>query len=272
MLKTNRRYLVHLLVLCCIAFILSTTSEKTETSSTSVLLAISIDHEISNGEVFITGKSNLPKGMSLGITLSNPDISYSAQDYSIIVDKNGDFKSAGFTLGGKQLHGSFNAELIGPINDNWQSPEMLLLLKAYYGKEIKDSIPAFLGDSIEVNYTVNAGRISLENSHLFEANEKTAAFIQNFCYAFQASFSCDNLYMRSDTEGKIAAELGHKVKGPGTKYNKRCMAGLVEALDDKNDGLCQNAWKRYGCFGNDIPKLIQGSPFSNDDGVSCKYE
>lgn len=240
-------------------------AKKIVASPVSILLELSLDHEISNGKVYIKGKSNLPKGMKLGITLSNSEISYSAQDYSIIVNKNGEFKSDGFSYHGKQLQGIYKAELISYFNNNWQNSNILSQLKGYHGKEIIN------GEKIETNYTINIEPISSQKNNLFKKKTKYAELTQKFCYALQASMLCDNLKMRIDTEGKITAEVGTKIRGPGSIYNNDCMDGLNQALEEENMGLCTNAWKRYGCFGNDIPKLIQENRFRNRNAVLCEY-
>ena len=77
-----------------------------------------------------------------------------------------------------------------------------------------------------------------------------------FCYALQASMICNDLNMRVDTEKKIEKQVGAKLRGPQSPYNKDCMAGLDKAFEDENKGLCKVAWEKYGCEGSEVPRLI----------------
>jgi hypothetical protein len=82
---------------------------------------------------------------------------------------------------------------------------------------------------------------------------------------------CDDLKMRIDTEGKIETYVGEEIRGPQSKYNKDCMAGLNKAFEEETKGLCSNAWRDYGCSGLDISKLLQENPSRNRNGVFCEY-
>ena len=99
-----------------------------------------------------------------------------------------------------------------------------------------------------------------------EKDESELVF--GFCYALQASMICKDLKMRIDTERKIEKQVGKKIRGPKSPYNDDCMAGLNEAFEDENKGLCKNAWKKYGCEGTEVPKLL----FKTDGSIYCVYE
>jgi hypothetical protein len=102
---------------------------------------------------------------------------------------------------------------------------------------------------------------SKENKHL----------VKSFCYSLQAASICDNLNMRIDTEGKIEAKIGEKFRNQTSVYSSDCWAGLNKAFEEENKGLCAVAWKKYGCSGTDIPRLIQENPFKIKNGNFCKY-
>ena len=95
--------------------------------------------------------------------------------------------------------------------------------------------------------------------------------VHEFCYALQATSVCDNLNMRLDTEGKVESQVGGKFRGPKTPFNNECMAGLNQAFEEENKGLCKTAWEKYGCSGTEIPRLLQENPFRNRNGIFCKY-
>ena len=102
------------------------------------------------------------------------------------------------------------------------------------------------------------------------ANEKSE-LVSDFCYALQAAMECDDLKMRLDTEGKVEKQVGGKIRGPKSPYNNACMAGLLKAFEDENNGLCSIAWKKYGCSGSKVSRLIQENPFKIRNGVFCEY-
>ena len=95
--------------------------------------------------------------------------------------------------------------------------------------------------------------------------------VQEFCYAMQASFLCDNLSVRVGTREKIKKQVGGAFQKPGDPYAKECKAGLNKAFDDENKGLCEIAWEKYGCYGKNIPRMLQENPFVNKNGIFCKY-
>lgn len=95
--------------------------------------------------------------------------------------------------------------------------------------------------------------------------------VRKFCYALQASTLCENLSMRLDTEAKFEKQVGGRFQGPDTPYSTECTVGLGRALEDEHNGLCNKAWKKYGCDGKDIPGLLQNNPFRNRNGILCEY-
>ena len=102
------------------------------------------------------------------------------------------------------------------------------------------------------------------------ADEKQK-LIKGFCYALQASMSCDELKMRLDTEGKIEEKVGGKFRGSKSKYRGVCTSGLMKAYEEEGKGLCRNAWEQYGCDGSVESKLIQQNPFKLKNPILCTY-
>lgn len=92
----------------------------------------------------------------------------------------------------------------------------------------------------------------------------------NFCYALQASAQCEGLTMRLDTEQKLAERLGMPIRDSGSPLNDDCTKGLMKANEDKN--LCRNAWRNFGCNGAVTAKLLQESPFGNNQAQLCQYQ
>jgi len=94
-----------------------------------------------------------------------------------------------------------------------------------------------------------------ENEHL----------VKSFCYSLQAASVCQNLQMRLDTEQKVKNKVGGEFR-----QSENCIAGLMQAIEESK-GLCGIAWKKHGCSGTDIPRLIQENPFKIKNGKFCKY-
>lgn len=90
-----------------------------------------------------------------------------------------------------------------------------------------------------------------------------------FGYAMQASGNCPELNMRLDTSDKITKIVGEDPTDKASKYNESYFNGLMKANDDKK--LCANAWKRFGCQGKEVAKLLQTSPFTNKTGEKCTF-
>jgi len=115
----------------------------------------------------------------------------------------------------------------------------------------------------------------------FEKEPQKSELAYDFCYALQVSSVCDNLIMRMDTQPKIREEMGVDFRQIGDPYGDDCRDGISAAVSDEvaevGDEavdpvqLCQTAWDLYGCYGSKVPRLIQESPFGNDDPVLCEY-
>ncbi|MCF9470879.1 hypothetical protein J8A00_21250 [Vibrio parahaemolyticus] len=103
-------------------------------------------------------------------------------------------------------------------------------------------------------------------------NSESSPLVENFCYALQAAMMCDGLQMRIDTEAKIENIVGGKIRGPSSEYNQSCMAGLDMAFKQENDGLCENAWRDFGCSGDKVKGLIQESSKSGSGRELCEFE
>ncbi|ETX03637.1 MAG: hypothetical protein ETSY1_46600 (plasmid) [Candidatus Entotheonella factor] len=96
--------------------------------------------------------------------------------------------------------------------------------------------------------------------------EQKKELVTDFCYALQASGSCPDLNIRLDTEDKVEALVGDKVRGGGSPYSDVCMEGIIQATQDESRGLCQLAWQQYGCWGSKMPTLL----YQRDD--FCKFD
>jgi hypothetical protein len=102
--------------------------------------------------------------------------------------------------------------------------------------------------------------------------EEKEELVKGFCYALQASMICDALQMRSDTEGKVERKVGGKFRGPKTQLNRVCISGLMRAFEEEGKGLCENAWREYGCAGSIEPNLIQQNSFKLNNPRLCVYQ
>ena len=110
-----------------------------------------------------------------------------------------------------------------------------------------------------------------DKQEVLVATEGHKLLVNQFCYALQATLLCDDLNMRLDTEGKIESIVGSKLRGVGSIYNENCKEGIKLAFDDEPKNLCLNTWEKYGCSGNVLPRLVQESPFTKDDGKFCMF-
>lgn len=164
-------------------------------------LEISLSHESIDGKMYIKGKCNLPKDTKLGVTLlrKHSTSDYRAQDFDIFVDENGEFISTGFTSHNHPiLSGDYKAELTSTFNKIWHTESNLARLKLYYGDEIKDGTR---WKQILVNY--NFSHVVSQAANTSIKPKQYIQLVKNFCYALQASGTCNNLQMRMDTENKI---------------------------------------------------------------------
>ena len=113
---------------------------------------------------------------------------------------------------------------------------------------------------------------STATPHPQKLNEKdTEKLVSSYCYALQASAICKGLQMRLDTESKIEKMVGGKFRGPDGSHNQICFQAIMEADADEKNGVCRIAWEKYGCFGNDIPKLLQQSSSMGSNALTCPF-
>ena len=229
-------------------------------------LNLIVEHEMKKGKVFIKGITNLPPGTKLGVDLSSRSGGYSAQSYNIFVKHDGSFSSEGFTEKGMPLSGNYTAEIITYLNGVWQNKEILEKLAKYSGYGI-ESGKMLVG----YDFSLKSPTASYTNGNGKKYPLKHEALVQDFCYALQATMICEDLNMRVDTERKIENEVGMKIRGSESPYNQACMKGLTFAFKDEKHGICSKAWKKFGCYGNKVPRLIQENPFRKKNGVFCEY-
>jgi len=122
-----------------------------------------------------------------------------------------------------------------------------------------------------ISYLFSINSLAGQESSDQKIPPRQVKLVQGFCYALQASMLCNNLKMRIDTEGKIENQFGIKIRGLDSPYYQFCLKGVSLAFEDEKHGLCSKAWEKYGCYGNDIPRLIQENPFRKENGVFCEY-
>lgn len=101
--------------------------------------------------------------------------------------------------------------------------------------------------------------------------EESKKLVYDFCYSVQAAALCDDLSIKIGTEEKVTLQVGGEFRSPNQKYSQECKSGLWAANDEKQSLVCNIAWKKYGCYGNEEPRLIQQNPFTNKNGVFCSY-
>ena len=110
----------HIAVSLLLIFSLCTVASAIETK-------IEVSHEIENGKLYIKGNTNFPQGTKMGVNLYNNSGSYTAQDYDLIIVKDGTFRSAGFSdLGQKLKKGNYTAEIIMYVNTSWQRSQTII--------------------------------------------------------------------------------------------------------------------------------------------------
>lgn len=229
-------------------------------------LNLIVEHELIDGKVFIKGITNLPPRTKLGVTLSSKIGGYSAQDYDIFVESDGSFISKDFTNKTLPLFGNYTAEIVTYLNGAWHNKSTLAELGKYSGKGIESGKMLVIYDfSVGTDSNGNAKNLSQEKNLRYED------LVKDFCYALQATMVCKDLNMRIDTETKIEYKVGMKIRGPESPYNQACVKGLSLAFDDEKRGICSKAWKKFGCYGTTIPRLIQENPFRKSDGIFCKF-
>ena len=105
------------------------------TTAFAIPLEMILENRQEGGFTFITGKTNLPDGTRIGITLSKK-VGYFVQDYDIYV-KDGRFESIGFSYRGYAMTGDFELTVMSNFNENWQKPDVLKKLSEYEGPAIK---------------------------------------------------------------------------------------------------------------------------------------
>jgi hypothetical protein len=105
------------------------------TPAFAIPLEMTVENTEEGGLTFVTGKTNLPDGTKLGVTLTK--IGYSAQDFNILV-KDGRFKSIGFSYRGYPMSGRFELSLMSNFNEAWQKPDLLKKLSEYESPYIKN--------------------------------------------------------------------------------------------------------------------------------------
>jgi hypothetical protein len=106
------------------------------TTAFAIPLEMVFENRQEGGMVFVTGKTNLPDGTRIGVTLAKK-VGYFAQDYEIFV-KDGRFESIGFTYRGYAMSGHFELSVMSYFNENWQKPDVLKKLSQYESPSIKD--------------------------------------------------------------------------------------------------------------------------------------
>ena len=111
-------------------------------------------HEVRNGKVYVTAKTNLPEGTSIMVTLRGPGGEGDrAQSKGKVV--SGSFTTEGFTDHGERLNGDYEADIYTMLNKYWHSNEILEKLKHYEGYNIEQG-------EMKVTYKFTTGDTSLE--------------------------------------------------------------------------------------------------------------
>jgi hypothetical protein len=135
------------------------------------------------GQIFITGSTNLPNTLRIGVTI--PDFKWKhtiknwkglpqvvtswPEDINIIV-QDGHFRSNGF-MGNKEPSppGKYKVQFIAYFNGNWQSKEMLNLVgaggKNLHGKIFRKQDPDVIDSDLILDYrtTLSFSSLSLES-------------------------------------------------------------------------------------------------------------
>ena len=109
------------------------------------------------------------------------------------------------------------------------------------------------------------------NTALSDTEAKKLAY--DFCYALQASsLLLDQLGfgMRMGTRDQVEKQLGiNNITAPTSPFKQECLAAFDKAFEDEKKGvLLEKAWRKYGCFGTETPRLIQNTT----TGTLCIYD
>ena len=104
----------------------------------------------------------------------------------------------------------------------------------------------------------------------YEDSKKLA---YDFGYAITVISWCRNFNMKISTEEKITKKIGGGIRKPDDLYNEEFRNGLwAGANDSEQNGFCDIAWSKYGCYGSEEPKLVQENYTpKNRNGVFCEY-
>lgn len=105
----------------------------TTTTVSAMQLQISIDFRQEGDKTIFFGKTNLPEGTKIGVSLLKNRI-IRVEDFKIVV-KDGRFESNGFR---ERLVGKFELQLFTYFNTFWQKPEILEKISKYTGPAIKN--------------------------------------------------------------------------------------------------------------------------------------
>ena len=120
-------------------------------------------------------------------------------------------------------------------------------------------------------YMMLTGALCLVGAaHADEAQHKQ--LVENYCYAQSAASVCDGLQMRMDTRGTVESIVGDKAGGQSSRYQQECLTGLNRAMEDEKNGVCESAWRDFGCDGEKVKGLIQQNPFKVNEPRLCRFE
>lgn len=133
-----------------------------------------------------------------------------------------------------------------------------------------------VGQEILIGQTTSIS--SNSNSSVTEPEQKKdethQKLVYDYCVALQASFVCNSLQMRFDTERKVEAVIGGEVRSTEALYDSDCSKGISYALQQRREAqttFCATVWQNYGCFGIETPKLIQEHPLENSNPSICAF-
>jgi len=111
---------------------------KIDLSQKTKDLQLELEYYSQNNKTYFIGQTNLPENTKIGISIDSK-----SSDYKIYINKDGTFKSAGFSYLGKSIKGEHEIELIVYKNKLWQNNEVLKKLDKYKGYGIEKESGSF---------------------------------------------------------------------------------------------------------------------------------
>ena len=115
--------------------------------------------------------------------------------------------------------------------------------------------------------------LTITNANAKMSEKKIKDLVFNTGYALQAGLICDNLKYLISTTKEVSDKIG--VANIRDDYKTIFYKGSEKAISDEQklgrQGLCDKAWRLFGCNGKRTPKLLSESFRTNPNPQICHF-